>query len=370
MRVCRLLASLLKGGSMIGVVVVAGVLCSAAPASAQMTQVSTSPCGAQAHLNPSTNSPGVMRFQADTTSGDGAGGPCELALVNGWMEAPWNCGGHHDPSTGICDNSNVGDPERIANAIVTVWREACGDTKGHSLHAFQYNSTAYQLGPEKEQQLYANCDLFIPPSCDQNGYDYDGNGDYYYCLSPIVIATGKGQRYKLSSAAEGVTFDVDADGTPEQVSWTLANDDVAFLAIDRNGNGAIDDGAELFGNHTLAGARNGFEALQNMNMALNGGVRSGRIDSTEPLYSKLLLWTDRNHNGVSEPSELRPFSDLFSAIIPAWTNANRKDGNGNQFRYEGWVFARSKSGQNKPESALDANARRRTVYDVYLVKQQ
>ena len=48
-------------------------------------------------------------------------------------------------------------------------------------------------------------------------------------------------------------FDIDGDGVPEQISWTEADSDVAFLALDRDGDGRITSGKELFGNHTLPG---------------------------------------------------------------------------------------------------------------------
>jgi hypothetical protein len=56
---------------------------------------------------------------------------------------------------------------------------------------------------------------------------------------------------KLTGAKQGVWFDIDGNGTLEQMSWTRRSDEVGFLAYDRNGNGQIDSGRELFGNSTL-----------------------------------------------------------------------------------------------------------------------
>ena len=67
--------------------------------------------------------------------------------------------------------------------------------------------------------------------------------------SPLIVDMNH-DGYRLTSVRDGVWFDLDADGTPEPVAWTAPDSDEAFLALDRNGNGFIDSGAELFGNHT------------------------------------------------------------------------------------------------------------------------
>ena len=72
--------------------------------------------------------------------------------------------------------------------------------------------------------------------------------------------------YKLTGPSRGVQFDVDGDGAKEQTAWTAADSHLAFLALDRNGNGVIDSGKELFGSNTIPSStptyRNrGLEAL-------------------------------------------------------------------------------------------------------------
>ena len=103
---------------------------------------------------------------------------------------------------------------------------------------------------------------------------------------PFIVDTAR-DGYRLTSVDNGVRFDLNADGVPEQVAWTRRDSDDAFLALDRNGNGRIDDGSELFGNYTPARpdtpgvtTPNGFEALKFVESAAYGASeRNGVIDS-------------------------------------------------------------------------------------------
>ncbi len=208
---------------------------------------------------------------------------------------------------------------------------------------------------------------------DPDSYDSSGwwwNESSTTCTySPIVIATGAAQAYQLTNPADGVLFDIDADGQLEQVSWTKADSDVTFLALDRNGNGRIDSGRELFGNHTLPGSPNGFEALANT-VDTN---RDGGVDRDDPLFAELLLWPDRNHNGVSEPDELTPASDVLEVIGLGYTVTPRRDGAGNMNRLQGWarrpVVGRTGRDPRGASAWKTDRTREFRIYDVYLRKQ-
>lgn len=162
------------------------------------------------------------------------------------------------------------------------------------------------------------------------------------CWTPILLDV-LGDGFDLTNATNGVNFD-DGRGTIIRTAWTTINSDDAWLVLDRNGNGTIDDATELFGSAAPqpqpppGEIKNGFFALAEYDKPENGGNEDGKITSLDAIFSSLRLWQDANHNGVSEPQELHSLVALGVALIELdYRESRRRDQHGNLFRYRAKV---------------------------------
>ncbi len=130
-----------------------------------------------------------------------------------------------------------------------------------------------------------------------------------------------GDGLELTSYKNGTRFDILGNG--QQVNTAFVTGGDAFLALDRNGDGAITSGAELFGDQR--GATNGFEELRKLD---DNGDRV--IDRNDAAYDSLLLWRD-NGDGISEESELISLAEGgIESISLNYANVNELVSGGNR----------------------------------------
>jgi len=181
-----------------------------------------------------------------------------------------------------------------------IWRgapEYCGDTFDNDCDGKRDCEDETCWRPEFCSTCPMPCDTgTCPASCmgDVDPCQYPSNdgcaptflrsGNCCYRPSPVLVDV-RGDGFDLTDLAGGVRFDLNSDGTPEKLAWTAAGSDDAWLALDRDGDGRIANGRELFGNFTPqpdppAGVeRNGFLALAEFDRPAAGGNSDGLVDA-------------------------------------------------------------------------------------------
>ena len=150
----------------------------------------------------------------------------------------------------------------------------------------------------------------------------------YYIYDPLVLdLDGDGIETVGSRKLIGALFDHDGDGIRTATGWVKADD--GLLVVDRNGDGIINDGTELFGDSTLLAdgtkAKDGYAALHEFDS--NG---DGRVDAQDKHFNQLRVWRDLNQDGISQTNELFTLEQVgVKALNLDNKNTNTNLGSGN-----------------------------------------
>ncbi len=319
---------------------------------------------------------------------DGAG-----TVVNTTNTAQHSTGSHgwHDAPVGSCAYDGPPQGQCIANVTVTTNSGLTSSETGSlPINICHVTATNYVNGSGTGAPITANSNAAVeaiscnlPCTCtatitfsgqnptfdtgniwnQQNPYAINCPVRSSTSGSPLIVDT-TGRGFHLTSLQNGVEFDLSGAGMLKRMAWTDGVSGNAFLALDRNGNGIIDNGKELFGEYTdqpKSDDPNGFMALAVFDDPANGGNGDGVIDKKDGVWPKLRLWIDENHDGICQPNELYTLPELgVFSISLKYVQTRYYDQYGNLFRYKGTV---------NPEGQPRSDKVDRVLYDVYLVSE-
>ncbi len=132
---------------------------------------------------------------------------------------------------------------------------------------------------------------------------------------PLVVNFGGSP---ASLTIDKVEFDIDSDGEKDRISFV--NPGSGFLAYDKNGDGTINNGTELFGAKT----GDGFTELSQYDSDGNGW-----IDENDPIFSQLQIW-HKDANGFEQLQGLLELNIGAIALKNIETPFALKDQNNDQ----------------------------------------
>jgi len=129
-----------------------------------------------------------------------------------------------------------------------------------------------------------------------------------FCSTDPIVLDLDGDGVELTSGADGVAFDVNADGDKEQIGWVGSDDGV--LAFDVNQDGLINDMSEVISHYFAYQDRNseGLTSSQEV-LALYDDNGDNVIDVQDEIYQGLSVWQDVNGDGITDEGELRTLAD-------------------------------------------------------------
>jgi hypothetical protein len=205
----------------------------------------------------------------------------------------------------------------------------------------------------------ANCAGEVKKGVNSGGYSFYYCTDYWdagtqsypiTCTTPLVLAFD-GETVSFEPSEHG--FSLTASDVDARTDWPSSA--TPWLAMDRNGNGRIDDGSELFGSATRLGlgetASHGFEALSALDD--NG---DGVVDANDSSWTRLLVWRDDNADGESNSGELSTVAESrLVSISLRYEVVPRCDIRGNCERERAEIQWRDENNQTRVGQVVDVH---------------
>jgi len=271
------------------------------------------------------------------------------AFRHTFMETMFTYKYNSDISKIIGNTHETLNPNKLNESNMDHWNNYVGRKIGENLKNDPNTSgmTDKQLedyAAQKVYEAYLNGDLITDPN-DKSQYEdhFDNNPDYEDLLHPTkrdlqnvdddfskakntnpvridpLLVDLDGDGIETTTLQNGVYFDHDKNGFAQQSAWVGADDGV--LAIDKNNDGVINDGGEIFGdNYVLSNnqtATTGFQALADLD-----SNSDGVINSSDTNFSNIkVLKGDGTLETLAEAG--------IASINLNYSNTNAADASGN-----------------------------------------
>jgi Ca2+-binding RTX toxin-like protein len=261
---------------------------------------------------------------------------------------------------GVIESSQQSNPNQLLGIIpqrlgTLTWREARQDDPGYalrdpdpvtgqeSLDFLRYNDdlTPYNADPTVEAQRRSLLERMVVSAIEREAIApmwevntsklQQDNGDPNAGLTEEVRAARRGQLAPVDSITNKATAGVfrpialdlngdgrittvtdaatdralnwDGSGFDKQVGWVGGGE--GLLWLDRNPNGIVDGGKELFSNSAVADAAKGLRS-----MSWVDANADGVIDASDPVFAELRVWQDADGDAVADFNELNSLAAL------------------------------------------------------------
>jgi len=233
----------------------------------------------------------------------------------------------------------VGDQRRVARFASSSSGSGSGGDDGSILNSYDViiiDGVSYFI-PENlggslvsaHEKIHGTGSLYGHGGSSQINDNFNAARAWFPSRDPLTLdLDGDGLETVGIDSANPILFDHDGDGLKNATGWIKPDD--GFLVLDRDGNGTIDDGTELFGDSTPldAGSKaaDGFDALSQEDTN-----HDGIVDANDTNFANLRIWRDVDSDGITDEGELHTLESLgVAGLHVAKTENTTRLSNGNQ----------------------------------------